>query len=251
MPAMLPRMMALFAANPFVFYAIVLALSVLSASTGIGTGFILIPLATLYFGPKEAVGICTLFFLFQSANKMLLFREHVRWKTGAQLLFFAIPGAIIGSLALSVLPADLFRTLFAAIILLYLFNEIIRIVPKIHVRERTAVSLFGLLYGFLSGLVGSGSVIKGPLLAGIGMKKEVYIGTYAFTSFFVNIPKLATYATTGVIDRRVLVYAIPFLLLSIAGTTIGRLLVRRMRSDVFTWILYGSFAVSAIVLLLE
>lgn len=141
--------------------------------------------------------------------------------------------------------------MFAIIILIYLANEWFGFVPKRGLKERQAVPIFGFGYGFLSGLVGSGNLIKGPLFVGMGLSKEAYIGTYAFTSFFINIPKLATYVATGIVNASTLAQSLPFLFISIVGTFAGRRFIRQIRHDVFAWILNITFVIAALALLLE
>jgi uncharacterized protein len=237
--------------SPLIFYAIVLLMSFLSASIGTGGGFILIPLAALFFGAKEGVGILTLYFLFQNSSKILLFRSHIHTKIGVRLILFAVPGAMLGSIALGFLPVELFKKIFAVIILVYLANELFGLIPKRGLRERHTVPIFGFAYGFLSGLVGSGNLIKGPLFLGMGLSKEAYIATYAFTSFFINIPKIATYAATGIIDGAIVRQSLPFLFISIVGTVAGRHFIRQIHHDVFIWILNITFVIAALGLLLE
>lgn len=244
-------MLEFFAQSPLLFYGIVLLMSFLSASVGTGGTLILIPLAALYFGPKEGIGILTMYFLFQNSIKILLFQKHIDFKFGMQLILFSVPGAILGGIALGFLPAELFKKIFAVIILSYLANELIGLVPKRGLNERHAIPILGFAYGFLSGLVGSGNLIKGPLFLGMGLSKEAYIGTYAFTSFFINIPKLATYTATGIVNASTLTQSLPFLAISIVGTFAGRKFIRQIRHDVFYWILNVTFVLSALALLLE
>ncbi|GEM_PF-1056794 len=244
-------MLQFIAQNPLIFYGVILLTSFLSASVGTGASFMLIPLAALYFGPKEGIGILTVYFLFQNTSKILLFHKHIAFTFGLRLILYSIPGAFLGSLALGFLPVEQFKKIFAVIILVYLANELFGFVPKRGMKERQAIPLFGFAYGFLSGLVGSGNLIKGPLFLGMKLSNEAYIGTYAFTSFFTNIPKLLTYGANDIVDGSTLLQSWPFLLISIVGTYLGRLFIRQIRNDVFFWILNITFILSALALLME
>ncbi len=240
-------MLEFLAHNIYLFYSIVLFTSVLSASLGVGS-FILIPLAAVVYGPKEAVGIIALYFLFQNINKIIVFRKHINVPVATKMTIWAIPGAILGSIALGFLPVGLFSKILGILILIYLANDIWQFIPKKHYRMGV-IPVLGTLYGFLSGLLGSGNVVKGPLLSSIGLQKESYIGTYAVTSLFVNIPKILIYLVTGIIVAGSLIKAIPFLFISIIGTYIGKFFVSKVQNDVFYYILNATFAISAIALL--
>jgi uncharacterized protein len=235
--------------NPFVFYSVILVTSILSASLGVGGSVILLPLSILYFGSKEGVGIVTLYYLFQNIAKIFFFRSHIRWEVALRIIVWSVPGAIVGGFLLDYLPLELFKKLLAAFILLYLANELLRFIPK-KVRGMEVIPIFGVLYGFFSGLLGSGNLVKGPLFASMGLKKEAYIATYALTSFFVNVPKLSVYFATGIINLHSVRLSLPLLLVSIVGILIGRRWIRHVPHHVFDIILNISFALSAVALLI-
>lgn len=243
-------MLAEILGNPIFFYTIVLLTSILSASTGVGGSFILIPLAAMQFGVKESVGILSVYFLFQNINKITVFRKFINWKVSTKVILWSLPGVVIGSLALNIIPVDVFKKVIGIAILFYLANDVFKILPSKHQPDAYVPGL-SLLYGFLSGLIGSGNIIKGPLFSSLGLLKETYIGTYALTALFVNVPKIISYSATGIIDGKMFMQSIPFLIISIAGTYIGKHFLGKIRTDVFYYILNGSFALSAIVLLAQ
>ena len=232
------------------FYAVVLLVSVLSAALGTGGGFILIPLAALQFGAKESVGILSIYFLFQNINKLVVYRQHISWTVGWRVICWSLPGVLIGSLALNYIPVEFFKKLLACIILIYLANDVFKLMPKKHQPDALLPGL-SVFYGFLSGLIGSGNLVKGPLFTSLGLLKQMYVGTYAFTSLFMNAPKIALYYATGIIDGSAIQKSVPFLLISIVGTRVGKHLIGKIRNDVFYSVVTASFAVSAIALLLE
>ncbi len=241
-------MIELLSESTLLFYALVLIISFLCTSLGLGTALFLIPVVALYFDPKETIGIVTIYGILLNINKMFFFRRHIRVNIGIKVIVYSVPGAILGSFALTFIPADIFKKMLAAIILFYLICEVCKLAPKAKDHEKAAVPIFGFLYGFLSGLVGTGRIIKGPLFTSLGLLKGAFIGTYAFTSFFVNVPKLITYYSTGIIDSSSFQRSIPFLFISIIATYTGSLFVEKIRSDVFYYILIVSFAASALML---
>lgn len=243
-------MLTEFLQNPIFFYAVVLLTSVLSAALGSGTGFVLIPLAALQFGAKESVGILAIYFLFQNINKIAVYRKHIDWKIGIRVICWSFPGVLIGSIALGYLPVELFKKILGCVILLYLTNDVFKLIPKKHEPEKL-LPFLSMGYGFLSGLIGSGNVIKGPLFTSLGLLKQTYVGTYAFTSLFVNIPKIVTYFSMGILDNDAFFKAIPFLIISIVGTHAGKYFIGKIHNDIFYYIVTTSFALSAVALLLE
>ncbi|OGG52724.1 hypothetical protein A2851_03940 [Candidatus Kaiserbacteria bacterium RIFCSPHIGHO2_01_FULL_53_29] len=240
-------MLEFLAVNPYVFFGIILLASVLSTSFGIG-GFVLIPLIAAAYGAREAIGIITLYFVFQNINKGIAFRKHIDWSVAIKMTLWSLPGALLGSFALSFIPISILNKILAIFILIYLANDVFEFVPKKHY-SAALIPVFGTLYGFVSGLTSSGNIIKGPLFTSLGLSKEAYNGTYAVSSFFVNVPKLVVYFVTGVIGVGSFTSALPFFAVSILGTYIGVHLLHRVKEDVFYYFLTFAFAASAIALL--
>ena len=243
-------MLALVIHNPIFFYSIVLFTSVLSAALGAGGGFILIPLAAIQFGAKEGVGILAIYFLFQNINKIAVFWPHIQWRIALRVILWSLPGVLIGSVALSYVPVLLFKRTLAIVILIYLADDLFKLIPRKR-QPDDYLPLLSVFYGFLSGFVGSGNVIKGPLFTSLGLLKQTYVATYAFTSLFMNVPKIMTYYSMGIIDSSALVKSVPFLVISIVGTTIGKRFMNLIRDDVFYYVVTATFALSALALLLE
>lgn len=242
-------MLELLAHNSYIFFGVVFVITILSGSFGVG-GFVLIPLGAIAYGAKVGVGIITLYFLFQNISKIVLFRKHIDWNIAVKMVIWSIPGAIVGSFALSVIPMGIFNKMLAAFILVYLANDMFELVPKKHYNAGM-IPVFGILYGLTSGLTGSGNLVKGPLFTSIGLLKERYIGTYAVTSFFVNVPKIIVYGFTGIITIESLRISLPFLIISIVGTYIGMHLLKHVREDIFFYALNIVFAISAIILFFQ
>ncbi len=241
--------MEFIAHSPFLFYLIVLISSVLSSSFGIGS-FILLPIAAIVYGPKESVGIITIYFLFQNINKITVFWKHINWNIGIKMILWSLPGALLGSSLLSLIPAAVFNKILGGFILAYLINDIFKIIPKSGY-SAAKIPFFGILYGCMSGLIGSGNLVKGPLFTSLGMLNETYIATYALTSLFMNMPKLGVYYATGIIGTSAFTQAIPFLIISILGTYIGKHLLQKVTSGTFYYVVNIAFALSAISLLFE
>lgn len=245
-------MIELIQIQPHWFYIVVLGSSILSAATGIGS-FILIPFASIYFGPKEGVGIITIYFLAQNINKLIAFRKFIQWDIAKKIIIWAIPGAVAGSLLLKIVPEEPFKKLLAALIIIYILSDMIQRLKnrkKPSRNEKKAVPVFGVFYGLASGLVGSGNLIKGPLFISLGLLKEAYIGTYAVTSLFMNIPKIAIYLSARIIDVGSLIQSAPFVVISIVGTYIGKHFLTKIDSKIFSALLYAFFIVSAAAILM-
>ena len=239
------------ATNVYIFYTVAFLSSIASTALGIGSG-ILIPLAALFYGPKESIGIMTLYFCVQNINKIILFKKYIHWKIVKKVVIWAIPGAIGGSLLLTYIPEDFFKKFLAIAMIIYIVNDIIRRkYKKTETEHEKNIPILGLSYGFFSGLLGSGNIIKGQLFTSLGLIKETYLGTYSITSFFLNIPKVAVYTFSNIINTSVLIQALPFIGISIIGTQIGKNFLKKINNDFFYIAINISFIVSALLLLAQ
>ena len=109
---------------------------------------------------------------------------------------------------------------------------------------------FGIAYGVVSGVLGSGNVLKGPLLTSIGVLKERYIGTYALTSLALNVPKLVVYHEGGIASSQLLARSWPLLVVSLTGTYIGKRVLRHIPDAVFERVTTITFVISALLMIL-
>ncbi len=233
--------------NSYIFYTIVFLITVVSAALGVSTSMLL-PLAAIYFGSKESVGIITIFFLVQNISLMTMFWKNINFKIAKTVILFSIPGGILGALVLSHIPEELFGKVIAVAIILFIASDVNKHFSKKKEKSNQSVPLFGFIYGFLSGILGSGNLVKGPLFVSLGLLKEAYIGTYAFTSFFINIPKIGVYTYTGIINGDTFIKAIPFILISIVGILLGKIFLKQISSKVFYIVTIVFFLISAIAL---
>lgn len=242
-------MIELFTQNPLLFYLVVFLISVLSTTLSIG-GFILIPLAALFFGAKESIGIITLYFLSQNISKLFFFRDHIHREIAKKIIIWAIPGVLLGATLLVHIPEVFFSKVLGVGMIIFIVNDWMRYKSKNRSSEKN-LPLFSLLYGFFSGIVGSGNLIKGPLFLSLGLLKESYIATYALTSFFINIPKIGIYFYSGIITQATFIRSVPFLLLSIMGTWIGKHMLSHISNRVFYYLTMASFLIASVALLIE
>lgn len=201
------------------------------------------------FGPQAAVGIITIWFTTQNVCKISFFWRHIDWRTAWQMVVWSLPGAVLGAWLIHFFSAELFTKILAVTMILLVTHDLLR--PRLKNTQTSFGSfvIFGLLYGFLSGFVSTGNLVKGPFLVRLGLSKESYTATNAVTALAVNIPKLTIYSATGLLNMSHLQNAIPLVILSIFSTALGRMCLQKIPVHVFTLVLQIGFLVSAVFLL--
>lgn len=238
------------AAGQLGFLGVVLAFSWLSSALGVG-GYALLPLFVWHYGAKTGVAVLTVYFLFQNLSKVALLWRHIDLGFATRLVAWAVPGAVLGGVLLVALPARHFQRILGAgmLALLLLPRLLPRRSPPSQRLQRLRVAGFGLAYGVASGVLGSGNALKGPLLTSLGVLKERYVGTYALTSLALNVPKLAVYHAGGIASAAWLATCWPLLLVSLAGTYLGKRALRHIPDSWFEKVTTTVFVVSALSML--
>jgi uncharacterized membrane protein YfcA len=89
-------------------------------------------------------------------------------------------------------------------------------------------------YGFTSGLVGSGSVIKALFFRRLELSKEAFVGTMAATSVVATIGKIGAYTQTGLLHSGLRTPMLALIIVAITAVLIGRVTLRKIDSAVFT-----------------
>jgi uncharacterized membrane protein YfcA len=98
------------------------------------------------------------------------------------------------------------------------------------------MAIGGSLSGFLAGLVGTGGAIRGMLLAAFSLQKDVFIATSAFVDFGVDLSRGIIYVFNGFVKIEHLPIVFGLLIVSIAGTYTGKLILEKINEKTFRYI---------------
>lgn len=209
------------------FVLLAFASSLVSAVFGLGTALLLLSLGALVLPIKEAIALATLMFLVAGITKTLLFRGDIDWRVAAWVTIGSLPFAYIGAGLVDTVPAELLKKMLGIMLLCYLLVNFSgwQLALK---KQRSGLFAGACLYGFLSGLLGSGNIIKAILFRGMSLDKEAFVGIMAATSVLTNIAKLIAYSKDGLIGEQH-IYVIPALIISaVSAALVGRYLLQKI-----------------------
>jgi len=109
----------------------------------------------------------------------------------------------------------------------------------------------GCVSGLMAGMVGTGGAIRGITLAAFQLPKEIFIATSALIDLGVDGSRAAVYVSNGYFEKEY-VFLIPFLILiSIAGTYIGKLILNYTSELMFKYIVLIVIIMTAILQLFK
>ncbi len=96
------------------------------------------------------------------------------------------------------------------------------------ISNKTILITGSCLYGFLSGLLGSGNIIKAVLFREMPLNKESFVGIMAAISVLTNMAKLTAYAKDGLISVEHTGVILALVISAVVSALIGRYLLKRI-----------------------
>ena len=106
-------------------------------------------------------------------------------------------------------------------------------------------------YGFVSGLLGSGNLIKVIIFREMHITKHAFVGTMAATSLLSNTAKLGAYGASDLLSIDLITPIIGLVLGSITAVFIGRRILHDVSAAHFEKGIQVLLAVSAFALLIQ
>ncbi len=224
--------------------------SLISAVFGFGTALIVLAVGSYILPVRETIALATVLFTASTISKSILFRKQIDWKIVGGMSITSLPFAWLGAELVHRVPADILRMLLGWMILFYLAINVTSFVPKWKPGV-PGIAAGSAVYGFLSGLLGSGNVIKVILFREINFSKEAFVGAMAATSVFANLVKAHVYYDSGLLHAGQLWPIICLIVSAVCAALTGRYLLNKITSNQFNSGLNWVLGISAIGLIFQ
>jgi uncharacterized membrane protein YfcA len=201
--------------------------SLVGGVAGYGTG-VLLPLVLVPItGPETVVPIIAITALFTNTSRAVAFRDRISWARTGIVLMGAVPTCVLGAYGFTLLTGRgallvIGLTLTASVPLRRLMHR------RGLVVERRGLALGAVGYGVLvGGTTGSGVVLLSLLMAS-GLQGAAVIATDAAISIAVGMVKIAVFGVAGILDAKVLAFALLIGAISTPGAFLAKALVDRL-----------------------
>jgi uncharacterized membrane protein YfcA len=229
----------------YLFVILAFVSEILGTISGFGSSILFVPVASLFFDFKTVLGITAVFHVFSNLAKIVFFRKGINkeivLKLGIPAVLFVVLGAFITTLIPTkhiVLLMNIALVLLA-VYLLTRFNKPIQ-------QSNQNLYIGGILSGFVAGIAGTGGAIRGITLAAFQLPKEIFIATSALIDLGVDTSRAIVYVGNGYFQKEY-VFLIPFLIgISIVGSYIGKMILKRTSENVFRYIVLGIIILTAL-----
>jgi uncharacterized membrane protein YfcA len=144
----------------------------------------------------------------------------------------AVVFVIIGALLTNIIPQKEIELVMNIVLVLLSVFLIFNTEKKLEQSNKNLI-VGGVSSGFLAGLVGTGGAIRGLVLAAFSLEKDSFLATSALIDLGVDFSRAIVYISSGYFLKEFLIF-IPFLILiSIAGSYIGKLVLNKMPQKYF------------------
>jgi uncharacterized membrane protein YfcA len=216
-----------------IFWVTAFLAAILGTIAAFGISSILLPVALSVFDYETALVLVSLFHISGNIGRIGFFNRKPDKKL---IIYFGIPAVIstlVGASLVGSVEEGVLRLIVGAVLVVYsglgLLNHKLRFKPSI-----VKSVLGGIVYGFLSGLVGTGGPLRGAILIGFGLERELYIATSGVISFMIDLTRIPVYLWKGFLQPEYYAY-LPFLLLvALTGSFVSKKIVEKVSVDRFT-----------------
>lgn len=218
--------------SALLFLALALLAEIAGTVGGFGSSTFFVPVANFFFDFQSVLAITALFHLFSNASKLGLFRTGI---DGRLLLVMGGPAllcAMLGGLATPYVPVAWLKTLLGFFLVSMSAWLLLRPAWQLRANTPTAVA-GGALSGAMAGMIGTGGAVRGLTLAAFDLPKEVFVATSAAIDMGIDLSRATAYFGNGYMHAHDLVWLPLLAVVALAGTWIGRILLRHMPQAVF------------------
>lgn len=206
--------------------------STLAAVAGFGGAAVLLPILVWAFGVREAIPILTVVQLVGNLSRVWFNRRELDLPVVGWFAIGAVPASLIGAAVFAQAPAPFLHRLLGVFLLLtvaYRHTALGRR-SRVGLRGFTAI---GLVFGFLSAILGSVGPLMAPFFLAYGLVKGAYIGTEALATTVMHTVKLIGYGGYALITPTTLTAGGAIGVVMILGSYLGKRLLDRLPERLF------------------
>lgn len=228
---------------------VALGAATLSGITGFGGAVLMLPVLVYAYGLRDAVVVLTVTQAVGNGSRAWFGRTDIDWSVGCRFIVGAIPSAIIGSVAFANLSVRWLSVLLGIFLLLTVLYRHTRLN-----RARMPLNGFiplGLVFGFLSAVLGSVGPFVAPWFLAYGLVKTAYVSTEALGALAMHLTKTVMYGNLSLVTARTIVLGLALSPAIITGSFLGKRLVGSMPEYVFQYLIEAVLIVAGIQFLAE
>jgi uncharacterized membrane protein YfcA len=210
--------------------------SMVGGIAGYGTGALMPLVLVPVLGPEPVVPIIAISALFNNTWRALAFKNLIDWRRAVLVAVLATPTTIVSAYGYTLLTGKgagivIGTMLMLTVPLRYLFKRYVMAL------DNKGLAVGAVIYGgAVGGTVGAGVILLSLLMAA-GLQGAAVVATDAVISIVVTGVRMAVFGISGVIDARVIAFALLIGVVALPAAFMAKALVERMSLSVHTAIL--------------
>jgi len=210
--------------------------SMVGGIAGYGTGALMPLVLVPVLGPEPVVPIIAISALFNNTWRALAFKNLIDWRRAVLVAVLATPTTILSAYGYTLLTGKgagivIGTMLMLTVPLRYLFKRYVMAL------DMKGLAVGAVVYGgAVGGTVGAGVILLSLLMAA-GLQGAAVVATDAVVSMVVTAVRMAVFGISGVIDARVIAFALLIGVVALPAAFMAKALVARMSLSVHTAIL--------------
>jgi uncharacterized membrane protein YfcA len=216
--------------------AVAMFASIVGGVAGYGTGALMPLVLVPVLGPEPVVPIIAISALFNNTWRAMAFRDLIDWRRGLLVAGLATPTCMLSAYGYTLLNGKGAAIVIGTMLMLT--------VPLRYLFKRYVMALDGkglaagaVIYGAaVGGTVGAGVILLSILMAA-GLQGAAVVATDALISIVVTAVRMGVFGISGVIDARVIAFALLIGGVALPGAFLAKALVARMPLNVHTALL--------------
>lgn len=232
-----------------------------------GVGQIGVALFALLLPAKDSTGALLPLLLVGDVVAVAIYRRHADWPVLLRLLPLVAVGVVVGVVFVAAVDDATMRRAIGAVLLVLVAFHVVRrrLSPDppaasrpppdggtrhlLLARPDPATAGYGLLAGFTTMVANSGGPPTSLYLLRMGLSVDVFIGTMAWFFLLVNLAKVPFSAGLGLISAPSLLLDLVLAPAVVLGAWLGRVVIVRIRQEVFERLVLVVVAATAVLLL--
>jgi uncharacterized protein len=214
------------------FFISALIAEIIGTIAGFGSSTIFLPLALLFVDFKTAIILVAIFHLFGNLGRLTFFRQGL---DRTIILQFGVPSillSLLGAFMIGVLPQTFLKLILGIFLIVTSVSFLAKLGLKFPANTGTFI-IGGSITGFITALVGTGGALRATLLQGFNIEKIKYIATAATIALATDASRIPIYILQGFMTEQYLVYVPALFGIALAGSFVGRRMVKMINQELF------------------
>lgn len=189
---------------------------IISSVIGVGGGVMVLALLLTMMPLLIGSALHSILMLVGNLQKSLMLFSHISKELIFKYLVGAIPGVLLGSFLVIIIPASFIYLIFSFFLLGYGYIELRH--PAYHFKvKQNDFFWIGNLSGISTGIMGAPGPIHAPFFLRYGLTKESFVATTSITTFVMHLSKLGAFWKLDILST----VNFSFLIVGIGSTVLG------------------------------